>query len=159
MIEIRRAENAGEIAAVSALWSEYWQALGLPPSFQGFAEQLRTLPGEFAAPQGFLLLAIHDSEAAGTIALRPLHPGACEVKRLYVPARFRGHGLGKKLLLETVSFAKQMSYSEMYCDTLPSMETAAGLYRRLGFVSTVPYSEEPTPGALYFKLELRHGTP
>ena len=159
MLEIRRAESDGDVAAVSALWSEYWQTLGLPPTFQGFAEQLHSLPGEFAAPHGFLLLASHDSEAAGTIALRYLFPGACEVKRLYVPARFRGYGLGKKLLLETVSLAQKMSYSEMYCDTLPSMETAASLYRGIGFVPTVPYSKTPTPDALYFKLELHHGTP
>ncbi len=157
MIEIRRAETEEDIAEVRALWSEYWETLGLPLSFQGFGEQLRRLPGEFSAPQGLLLLAVRDSEAAGTVAVRPLRPGACEAKRLYVRESFRGHGLGRKLLLAAIAEARAMGYSEMYGDTLPSMQEAAGLYDKLGFERCVAYSENPTPGAIYLRLVLPHG--
>src|ERR1700722_6892546 len=88
--EIRRAKGEEDTAVVRALWIEYWEALGLPLSFQGFGEQLRRLPGEFAGPGGLLLLAFQDTDWAGTVAVRPLRAGACEAKRLYVPARFRG---------------------------------------------------------------------
>ena len=86
MIEIRRAETEDDIGEVRALWTEYWETLGLPLAFQGFDEQRQRLPGEFAAPGGLLLLAFDDSEAAGTVAVRPLRTNTCEVKRLYVPA-------------------------------------------------------------------------
>ena len=87
MIHIKRAESDEDITQVRALWTEYWETLGLPLDFQGFGEQLQRLPGEFAAPSGVLLLA---SGAAGTVAVRPFREDACEAKRLYVPARFRG---------------------------------------------------------------------
>jgi putative acetyltransferase len=157
VIEIRRAETEEDITEVRALWSEYWETLGLPLSFQGFEEQLRGLPGEFAAPAGLLLLAFLDSEAAGTIAVRPLRTGACEVKRLYVPGRFRGQGLGKKLLLAATGGARRIGYSVMYCDTLPNMHEAARLYQNVGFEQVDAYSENPTPGAIYLRLVLEDG--
>jgi ribosomal protein S18 acetylase RimI-like enzyme len=152
VIEILRAETEEDIAEVRLLWSEYWESVGLPLSFQGFGEQLRSLPGEFV-----LLIARLDSEVAGTVALRPLRAGACEVKRLYVPARFRGHGLGRKLLQAAIADARQTGYSEMYCDTLPDMQEAAKLYDSSGFTRVEPYSDRPTPGAIYFRLVLGHG--
>ena len=135
MINIRRAESVEDITQVRALWTEYWETLGLPLDFQGFGEQLQRLPGEFAAPNGLLLLA---SGAAGTVAVRPFKEGACEAKRLYVPARFRGHGLGRKLLLEAIAGARQIGYKFMYGDTLPTMQVAAGLYEQLGFKQAGP---------------------
>ena len=152
MIEIRRAETEEEIAEVRVLWPEYWESLGLPLNFQGFGEQLRSLPGEFV-----LLIARQESEVAGTVALRPLRAGACEVKRLYVPDRFRGHGLGRKLLQAAIEDPRQTGYSEMYCDTLLDMQEAAKLYDSSGFTRVEPYSNHPTPGALYFRLVLGNG--
>jgi putative acetyltransferase len=153
VLKIRRAETAPDVATVRALWAEYWETLGLPLTFQGFGEQLATLPGEFT-----LLLAFEDAEPAGTAAIRPLHPGACEVKRLYVPTRFRGHALGRKLLQAAIAEARQTGYSEMFCDTLPSMQAAAALYDSAGFMRVAAYSDNPTPGAIYFKLVLKDGT-
>ncbi len=154
MIHIKRAESDEDITQVRALWTEYWETLGLPLDFQGFGEQLQRLPGEFAAPSGVLLLA---SGAAGTVAVRPFREDACEAKRLYVPARFRGQGLGRKLLMEAIAGARQIGYSVMYGDTLPTMQVAAGLYEQLGFKQVGPYSDNPTPGAIYLKLDLTNG--
>ena len=154
MIHIKRAESDEDITQVRALWTEYWETLGLPLDFQGFGEQLQRLPGEFAAPSGVLLLA---SGAAGTVAVRPFREDTCEAKRLYVPARFRGQGLGRKLLMEAIAGARQIGYSVMYGDTLPTMQVAAGLYEQLGFKQVGPYSDNPTPGAIYLKLDLTNG--
>lgn len=150
---LKRAETEQEIEAVRTLWAEYWGTLGLPLTFQGFGEQLRTLPGELV-----LILAMQDREPAGTVALRALRSGVCELKRLYVPVRFRGHGLGRMLLQETIRVAREMGYAEMYCDTLESMREAARLYDSAGFERVAPYSDDPTPGAIYFRLVLgKHG--
>ena len=45
----------------------------------------------------------------------------------------------------------------MYGDTLPTMQVAAGLYEQLGFKQVGPYSDNPTPGAIYLKLDLTNG--
>ena len=40
-------------------------------------------------------------------------------------------------------------------DTLPSMASAHGLYRSLGFVPISPYRHNPVPGATFWMRTLR----
>ncbi len=154
-IEIVDGSSPG-LAAVQELWIEYWDALGLPPDFQSFAEERRSLPGAHAPPRGRLLLARIDNVPAGTAAFRPLpeREGACEAKRLYVRPAYRGAGLARALLARLIQDARAEGYRELYGDTLPSMEAALRLYDQLGFVEAGPYSHIPTPGATYLRLPL-----
>jgi GNAT superfamily N-acetyltransferase len=153
-IEIRAAAGAGDIEAVRLLWREYWDALGLAPEFQGFAEELRDLPGDYAPPRGLLLIALVDGKAAGTVALRPIDELACEAKRLYVSPAARRCGIGRRLLESVIAGARSLGYWTLYGDTLPSMAEALEMYERLGFRETGPYSASPTPGAIYLRLPL-----
>jgi len=157
VIEIRRAETSADIAQVKALWTEYWEMLGLPLSFQNFGEQLEGLPGEFAPPKGLLLLAYDEGFPAGTVAVRPIDEGSCEAKRLYVVPGFRGQGLGRKLLKTAIEMANKSGYTAMFGDTLPTMTEAAALYESLGFERIGPYSADPTPDAIYLRLALTNG--
>jgi GNAT superfamily N-acetyltransferase len=154
LTEIRPAVTEEDIAQVRALWTEYWGTLGLPLEFQGFGAQLQRLPGEFAAPSGLLLLAFEDTVAAGTIAVRRLGVEACEAKRLYVPPRFRGKGLGKRLLSAAIERAREVGYKTLFGDTLPGMHEAVHLYDQFAFERVEAYSDDPTPGAIYLRLVL-----
>ena len=58
-----------------------------------FDEELAGLPGKYARPHGRLLLAYLDGKPAGCVALRDLGDGICEMKRMFVPETFRGHGV------------------------------------------------------------------
>lgn len=147
-------DDSRAVAAVRDLWREYWNSLGLADDFQGFADELRSLPGRYAKPAGCLLLAGVDEEPAATAALRPLSADACEAKRLYVRPEFRRRGIAEALLLALIDEARAAGYRAMYGDTLPSMSSALELYRRLGFTEVDPYSANPTPGAIYLRLAL-----
>jgi putative acetyltransferase len=146
---------AADLHAVRALWTEYWASLGLPATFQNFAAELQSLPGKYSEPRGALALATIDQKPAGTVALRPLTETACEVKRLYVPPAFRGCGVGRALMRWIIQRAKDCGYTTMYGDTLPSMSDALRMYREIGFAPIDrPYSDSPTPGAIYLELNL-----
>jgi putative acetyltransferase len=43
----------------------------------------------------------------------------------------------------------------MRLDTVPGMETAQAIYRRLGFRDAEPYTVNPVPGARFLRLDLR----
>jgi putative acetyltransferase len=154
-VDVRVAESPGDVAIVKQLWREYWESFGLPLDFQGFGDELEGLPGVYGAAGGALLLAVDQNEPAGTIALRRLDATAGELKRLYLRPKYRGRGLGRRLLEVVTERAAAMGYDSLYADTLPSMTDALSLYQRAGFEQIEAYSSSPTPGAIYLKRELK----
>jgi putative acetyltransferase len=158
-LAVRIAEGPGDLAAVRELWREYWRSIDLPDEFQGFGEELKGLPGVYAADGGALLIAWTENTAAGTIALRRLSDRSGdnrsgEVKRLYLRPQFRGRGLGRYLLENLIERARGMGYQTLYADTLPRMTDALSLYAKLGFDRVDAYASNPTPGAIFLRLNL-----
>jgi putative acetyltransferase len=158
-ITLLPVRSAQELSAVRELFQDYQADLGIDLCFQGFDQELRSLPGDYAEPDGGLFVALIDGQAAGCCAFRPLassdHLNACEMKRLFVRPGFRGHGLGRQLVDAVVFGAQQAGYTTMLLDTLSDMEAARALYQEIGFVETEPYYHNPLAGAHYLKLDLR----
>lgn len=144
--------------SVREIFQEYADGLGVDLCFQGFDQELRSLPGEYAAPRGALLLATVDGALAGCCALRPLdtvdYPNAAEMKRLYVRKAFRRFGLGRQLAEAVLDHARTEGYHCVLLDTLDDMEAARALYAELGFEEIEPYYHNPVPGSHYLKADL-----
>jgi putative acetyltransferase len=155
-ILISVAESPDDIARARELFKEYAAWLGFSLCFQGFDQELATLPGKYASPAGRLLLARCDGALAGCGALRPLEPGICEMKRLYVRPEFRGQRLGLRLTQRLIDEARGIGYELMRLDTVPSqMADANRLYRSLGFYEIPAYYNNPQPEVCYLELRLR----
>lgn len=148
------ATGPEDIEAARALFREYQQALGVDLCFQGFDEELATLPGKYAPPDGRLFLVKRGDAVAGCIALRRLDDAAGEVKRLYVRPGYRGFGLGPMLAMALLDAARVVGYRRLVLDTLADMKAARALYQALGFREIAPYYENPLPGAIYMALDL-----
>jgi ribosomal protein S18 acetylase RimI-like enzyme len=162
IISLTAAPSAGRLESVRSLFHQYADSLGFDLGFQGFTEELAGLPGDYAPPCGRLLLAVREagegSEAggapAGCVALRPLEPEICEMKRMYIPPAFRGQGLGRSLAERLLVEARQAGYRRMRLDSIDTMKEALGLYRSLGFREIPPYRYNPIPGAVYLEKDL-----
>src|SRR5438034_2258732 len=94
-LQILHAESAEQVAAARELFLEYAQSLNFSLCFQSFEKELAELPGDYALPEGRLILATLNSAIAGCVALHKLEEQICEMKRLYVRPSFRGKGLGR----------------------------------------------------------------
>lgn len=154
MISIEEATSAESIGEARRLFTEYQAALGVDLEFQDFDNELATLPGLYASPNGRLLLVRVDDAVAGCVALRPLPGDACEMKRLFVRPGFRAAGIGRVLAERVIAEARAIGYRRIYLDTLPSMGRAQQLYEVLGFRDIEPYRYNPMAGARYLGLDL-----
>ena len=153
-IEVEYVFEGPMLEEVRALFREYASWLAIDLSFQGFAQELAGLPGEYAAPHGTLLLGLVRGAAAGCVAVRRREDRACEMKRLYVRDSFKGHGRGRVLAEHAIEWARRAGYQRMLLDTLPSMAAAQRLYEALGFRDVAPYRFNPVAGTRYMELRL-----
>jgi len=154
-LRVQEAESPAQIAQAREVFLEYAQSLGFSLCFQNFDQELAELPGDYAPPDGRLLLAELGGELAGCVALHKLEADVCEMKRLYLRPKFRGRGLGRVLAEAIIAQARKLGYTRMRLDTVePVMKDAVEMYRRLGFQEIAPYRANPMPGTLYMELEL-----
>jgi ribosomal protein S18 acetylase RimI-like enzyme len=154
-MRIESAESPELIRVVRELFLEYSESLGVDLCFQGFAEELASLPGEYARPAGRLLVMMDEQQAVGCLALRPINDTICEMKRLYLRAAYRGKGAGRALIDALIGAAREIGYERMRLDTLPSMTKAIAIYRSLGFQEIPPYRVNPVAGASFLELNLK----
>jgi putative acetyltransferase len=154
-MRIFQANSQEDVEQARALFEEYASDLSISRCFQNFDQELENLPGDYAPPNGRLLLATDDAGLAGCIALRKLGADACEMKRLFVRPTHRGSGLGRTLVESAIDEARRLGYKKMRLDTLPGrMDKAIALYHSIGFIEIDPYYENPVPDARFMELEL-----
>jgi ribosomal protein S18 acetylase RimI-like enzyme len=151
---IEAAQFPRDLEIVRTLFREYATSLGFDLCFQGFDDELATLPGKYAVPTGGLFLAQRLDAAAGCVAFRPLKDGDCEMKRLYVRPAARGEKLGRRLAVHVCEAARAAGYRRICLDTIDSMREAITLYESLGFHEIAPYVFNPIAGAKYFARDL-----
>ena len=150
-----QASSPEQINEARTLFEEYAAWLGISLCFQNFDKELACLPGQYAPPDGRLLLAIEADQIAGCVALRKIGEDTCEMKRLFVRSQFRGKGLGRRLAETIIAEARQLGYERMRLDTLPGrMNQAIKLYRSLGFKEIPAYYQNPVEGAIFMELLL-----
>ena len=154
-VTLGEAATASDLDAVRTLFAEYERWLGVDLCFQGFAEELRSLPGRYAPPRGRLLLARDaDGAVAGVVGMWPLGDDICEMKRLFVRPTWRGRGLGRALAEAIVGIAADVGYLRMRLDTLERLTEALDLYRSMEFEEINPYYHNPLGAVIYMEREL-----
>jgi ribosomal protein S18 acetylase RimI-like enzyme len=151
IVPVRGGED---VETARTLFLEYAQGLGVDLSFQGFAQELKDLPGAYAPPGGALLLAVEAGATLGCVAVRAWDDETAEMKRLYLRPAARGRGLGVVLAKAAVEEARRIGYRKLRLDTLPGMEAAQAIYQEMGFREIPPYRTNPVPGARYLELKL-----
>lgn len=133
---------------------EYAASLNVDLSFQNFEQELEHFDTEYAAPKGAFILAELDGRYVACIGVRPFADDVGEIKRLYVAPAARGSGLGRTLVEQIISRARDLGYRSLLLDTLPFMKQAQALYLSMGFKPTPAYRFNPVAGSAFLRLDL-----
>ena len=146
---------------IRQLFSEYTDMLVKgDPSFreylkvQHYEAELDDPIDKYGPPYGKLYIALVNGDPAGCIALRRIDNHSCEMKRLFVRPTYRNRGIGSKLVQIILKDARTIGYRRMLLDTLPFLERAIQMYRKLGFHEIPIYNDSPMTSAIYMQLDL-----
>ena len=153
-ISIIKASSKAELLSFSALLKEYAELRNYDEALGDIQSEIFKLPGEYAPPDGCILLAKFNSNIAGCTAIRKLSNSICEMKRLFVRDLYHGNNIGHVLITSMLQEARNLTYKKMRLDTHPWMEHATKLYISLGFKRIDPYNYNPTPGIQHFEIIL-----
>jgi GNAT superfamily N-acetyltransferase len=158
VIEFSQADFSKDSQHIRELSVEYieWvnnnltQKLGAGFDIQAKVDEDMSRLQMFSPPDGCLLLVFVDSAVAGMGGLRTIGEQIGEIKRMYIRPRFRGQGLGRKVLSNLVERSITMGHTVLRLDSAWFMETAHAMYRSFGFKGIDPYPESEVPN------EIRH---
>jgi GNAT superfamily N-acetyltransferase len=165
---IREASSERDYEAFARLIGEYvaWMRTryGTDTQFvcdvldtQSLSRELADLSTRYGAPYGRALLAVSGDEVRACGAYRRLDGGACEMKRVFVPGRFRGTGLGRALCNALIASAREEGFRFVRLDTGRLFTEAIAMYRSMGFRERAAYYECPANLAaslLFMELSL-----
>ena len=70
---------------------------------------------------------------AGISVLKGSTASICELQKMYFSPAARGKGLGFKMIQKCLYFAKSNQFSLCYIETIPIMESAQRLYKKVDF--------------------------
>jgi carbonic anhydrase len=155
-LRILSANDTAALEQVRQYFRNYAAWLGVDLSYQNFDQEMASLPGAYAEPEGRLFFAEVDGRPAGCVGIRAFSEGICEMKRLYVTPEERGLGIGRRLAVAAIKTARQIGYKRLLIDTLPNMRMAVKLYRELGFTEAPAYYPSPVEGTIFLALDLEN---
>ncbi|MEO8211204.1 MAG: GNAT family N-acetyltransferase [bacterium] len=81
----------------------------------------------------YVVLANSDNIPVGCGAIKKYSRDTAEIKRMYVKPKFRGQGIGKKILTELELWAEELNFSECILETGKIQTDAVKLYQSGGY--------------------------
>ncbi|OAT27041.1 GNAT family N-acetyltransferase [Proteus myxofaciens] len=77
-----------------------------------------------------------EGKIVGGGGVAPLAGGdqqTCELQKMYLSCVLRGKGIAKKIVQQSLEFAKAQGFKHCYLETTDMLKAAIGLYEKLGF--------------------------
>lgn len=90
----------------------------------------------FRTPGSLLRVAEINHIPIGCCGIYPtegLDPDCTELVKYYLSEDARGKGIGRSLMQECITAAKERGYKKLYLESLPQFSKAVTIYSRLGF--------------------------
>ncbi len=130
---IRTATNA-DIPAVTEVIFAALVEYGLRPDPDGTDADLKDIEGNYLARRGaFEVVQLPDGRIVGSAGLLQITPRRAELRKMYLAKRWRGRGIGRRLLERMLAAARRLGYPEVFLQTNSVLVEAVKLYESAGF--------------------------
>jgi len=135
-IEIRPIAPSDNIALAKVIRDALTEFGANKPGTVFFDPTTDALYELFRAAGATYFVATIQDEIVGGCGIFPtdnLPSGTCELVKLYLKNTARGTGLGKKLMLQSMEWAKANGYTQVYLESMPELAKAVSIYENVGF--------------------------
>ena len=123
-------------AAVASLIRANLKAYHLDiPGTAYFDEGLDHLSGFYDHPSRAYYVLLDNDRVVGGIGLAefPGFPRCCELQKLYLDDKVKGHGYGYHLVFFIEAQARKKKYRQIYLETHENLQAAIHIYERCGY--------------------------
>ncbi|MET0759615.1 MAG: GNAT family N-acetyltransferase [Flavobacterium sp.] len=131
--EIQKADNAAVAEVVRTVLIE----LNVPKVGTAYADpQLDFMFEAYNKSKAVYFVAENNGKIIGVAGVSQLENEAetiCELQKMYFLPEARGLGLGAQMMERCLQSAKDFGYEKCYLETMPYMEAAQKLYKKVGF--------------------------
>lgn len=131
--EIQPEDNIKIALAIRTVLIEY----GVPKVGTAYADKiLDTLFETYNIKNAIYYIVERNGEILGGAGIKQLDNyvgNICELQKMYFLPEARGVGLGSQMMEICLKKAKEFGFEKCYLETLPYMEEARKLYRKVGF--------------------------
>jgi putative acetyltransferase len=135
---LRPATNA-DCETVKTLVFTVLGEYGLKPDPACTDVDLDNIERSYLARGGvFRVLEDRNGSIIGSYGLYPMETGTCELRKMYLCRDYRGRGLGRRLLEDALTVARQSGFAKMTLETASVLKEAIRLYERYGFKPCKP---------------------
>lgn len=154
-MHLRPATNR-DIPAVQTLVFGILRSYGLEPAPETTDSDLADIERHYRDRGGyFAVMESGEGKIIGTVAIYPLEePGACELRKMYLDAGFRGQGLGRLLLEDALVWAKTAGFRHVMLETASVLQDAIRLYQSYGFQLMPPTDHMASRADQVYGLDL-----
>ena len=129
-----RPARASDSSAVTTLVFGILQSFGFTPDPSGTDADLANLEATYPMSGGcFLIVETSAGEIVGCCGLLPLKDNEFELRKMYLASRYRGLGIGAKLLRMIIAEARHRNAKRNILETAFDLKDAMKLYERNGF--------------------------
>ena len=160
MYKFFRAQTPQDFNDAKTLFLEYAQWLQVDLCFQEFDKELADIAHLYNAPSGGIILLETGGEIVGCVGVKGFNTETetkntvCELKRMYLRKKHRGHAFGRVFIKKAVELAIELGYNTMRLDTLNRLKAAIAVYEGTGFVEIAPYYDNPLSEVRYFEKKI-----
>ncbi len=98
---------------------------------------------KMTAPVGAFVVVRRSLAISGCGGVQRVDDSTAEIKRMWIHAEQRGHGLGKRMLAHLEDVAVGLGYVQVVLDTNESLTEAISMYGRAGYRPIERYNDNP----------------